>query len=245
VSARGWLRIAIGLAASQVLFANGRALAATCAPPPGAEARLAQIDAAERLRWIENRLDQEARRGRLWARGWAIGIGAGGLASLIAVPFVAPSDRVDWYVGAASAAIGVIPLLVSPLAVIHDAPKLSAAVASTPWNDQAQVCATLLDAEHKLAADAANEHWQQGWWMHAGNLAFNTGVLLFLGLGYGHWTAGLINGGAGVVVGEALILTQPTHLIDELAAYNRGELLLSSQGGTGRGALVFRYLAMF
>lgn len=243
--ARWWLLIAIGLVVSHTLVPDRCALAATCGTPRGAEPRVAEIDAAERLRWIERRLDREAGRGRLWAHAWAIGIGAGGLASLIAVPFVAPSNRVDWYTGAASAAIGVIPFLVSPLAVIRDAPKVSAALATTPWNDQERVCAVLLDAEGKLASSAANEHWQQGWWMHAGNLAFNTGVLLFLGLGYGHWTAGLINGGAGVVVGETIILTQPTRLIDDLAAYNRGQLSLSSGGGDGRGALVFRYLAMF
>jgi len=77
----------------------------------------------------------------------------------------------------------------------------------------------LADAERKLAADAADERWQQGWWTHAGNIAFNTGVLLFLGLGYHHWTSGLINGLSGAAVGETIILTQPTGAIDDASAY--------------------------
>ena len=45
------------------------------------------------------------------------------------------------------------------------------------------------DAETKLVHDAEDERSQQRWYVHAGNLAFNTGVLLFLGLGYHRWRA--------------------------------------------------------
>ena len=141
---------------------------------------------------------------------------------------------IDWYTSAATAAIGVMPLLVSPLAVTRDAPKLRAAVAAAPLDDEARVCALLVDAEGKLAADAADERWQQGWWIHAGNIAFNTGVLLFLGLGYHHWTSGIINGVAGAAVGEAIILTQPTGAIDDLGAYNRGDLSVASESFRAR-----------
>ena len=200
---------------------------ANCAPPHGAETRVAALDGRERLRWIDARLNEEAAKGRLWAGAWAIGIGAGGLGSLAPVPFVAAGDRIDWYTGAVSAAIGVIPFVVSPLAVTRDAPKLRAAITTVPWDDDVRVCALLADAERKLAADATDEHWQQGWWMHAGNVAFNTGVMLFLGLGYHHWTSGIINGAAGAVVGETIILTQPTRAIRDLGAYNRGDLGLA------------------
>ena len=45
--------------------------------------------------------------------------------------------------------------------------------------------------------------------------------MLFLGLGFHHWTSGIINGAAGAVVGEAIIFTQPTATIDDLAEYPR------------------------
>ncbi len=145
------------------------------------------------------------------------------------MPFVAPDDRIDWYTSAVSAAIGVVPFLLSPLAVTRDAPRLHAAVAAAPLDDEAHVCALLVDAEGKLAAAAADARWQQGWWIHAGNIAFNTGVLLFLGIGYHHWTSGIINGVAGAAVGESIILTQPTGIIDDLGRYNRGELSLATR----------------
>jgi len=225
------LLIAACVAAACAWVPGGRARAATCPAPRGVDARvgarLATIDGRDRLSWIDHRLGDEAAKGRLWARAWTIGIGAGGLGSLAAVPFVAAEDRVDWYTGAASAAIGVIPFMLSPMAVTRDAPKLHAAITAAPLDDDARVCALLVDAEGKLAAGAADARWQQGWWIHAGNIAFNTGVLLFLGLGYHHWTSGIINGVAGAAVGEAIILTQPTGIIGDLGTYNRGELSMT------------------
>jgi hypothetical protein len=207
-----------------VVFAAAPARAATCPAPPGAATSLAGVDGRERLSWIDDRLEREASKGRFWADAWAIGIGAAGLGSLAPVPFVRASDRVDWYTSAATAAFGVIPFVVSPLAVTRDAPKLHAAIATLPPDDDARVCLVLADAEHALAADAADERWQRGWWIHAGNLAFNTGVLLFLGLGFHHWTSGIINGASGAVVGEAIIFTQPTNAVEDAAAYDGGNV---------------------
>ena len=205
----------------------GLARATTCPAPPGAQAAVAAIDGRARLLWIDQRLGQEASKGRRWAYGWAIGIGAAGLGSLVPVPFVAASDRVDWYASAATAAIGVVPFIVSPLKVTRDAPEVRAAIATMP-SDDAHVCAVLADAEHKLSADAVDERRQRGWWIHLGNVAFNTGVLLFLGLGYHHWGSGLINGLSGVAVGETIIFTQPTGAIDDAGSYNRGDLSTGS-----------------
>jgi hypothetical protein len=197
------------------------AAAVTCAAPTGADPTLSAVDGRARLHWIDARLEREASKARLWADAWAIGIGAAGLASLAPAPFVAAGDRIDWYTGAATAAIGVVPFIVSPLSVTRDAPKLHAALADAP--DDAHVCALLADAEHKLAG-AADERWQRGWWIHAGNVVFNTGVLLFLGVGYHHWGAGLANGLSGAAVGETIIFTQPTGAVDDHAAYERGDL---------------------
>ena len=229
--------LAAGLILVGMLAPAARARATTCAPPPNAGARVGRIDGRDRLHWIDRRMDHEASRARVWSRAWGIGIGAAGVASLAAVPFVAPGDRVDWYTGAVSAAVGVVPFLVSPLTVTRDGPRLSATVEALPSSDDdARVCATLADAERKLAASADSERWGRGWWTHAGNIAFNTGVLLFLGLGYHHWVSGILNGASGVAVGEAIILTQPTGSISDLRAYERGDL---SGGGPGKNLTMF------
>jgi hypothetical protein len=205
-----------------------RARAATCIAPPGAPRTLVSVDGRERLFWIVHRLEVDARRGRVWAGAWGVGIGAAGAASLMAVPFVEPSKRVDWYTGAATAAVGVVPFVVSPLAVTRDAPKLRDLVATTPLADDVQTCALLARAELMLRDDAANERRNRAWYIHVGNLAFNTGVFLFLGLGFHHWTAGAVNGLAGAAVGEAIIFTQPTGAIRAAEAYDRGDLSVAA-----------------
>jgi len=195
-----------------------------CVPPEGAEARLGAIDGRERLSWIDRRLAQVAPRASFWNWGWGIGIGAAGLGSLAAVPFVSKEDRIDYYTGAGAAAIGVIPFLVSPPRVVADSRELHARLTDAPPRDETEVCRLLVDAEQKLVRDARNLHATTAWWAHVGNLVFNVGIVLFEGLGFNHWTGGIINGASGFVVGEAVIFTQPTQTIHDLAAYNRGEL---------------------
>jgi hypothetical protein len=175
------------------------------------------------VEWIDAHLAVTARRARTWTWAWGGGIGASGVASLAVVPFVARADRIDWYTGAGSAAVGVLPFLIAPLAVMHDAKALHQRLTALPAGapDEA-VCALLGEAETKLVHDAEDELSQQRWYVHVGNLVFNTGVMLFLGLGYHRWESGIINGVAGAVVGEALILTQPNATIDEAAAYRAG-----------------------
>ena len=206
------------------VVAAARTGGAACVAPPGAPQALANVDGRERLFWINRHLELVARRGRVWALGWGVGIGAAGAASLMAVPFVAPSNRVDWYTGAATAAVGVVPFIVSPLTVTRDGPRLGELIATTPLADDDQTCALLAKAELMLRDDAANERRNRAWYIHVGNLAFNTGVFLFLGIGFHHWTAGAVNGLAGAAVGEAIIFTQPTGAIHAAEAYDRGDL---------------------
>jgi hypothetical protein len=211
--------------------ATARARGAACVAPPNARPSLAAVDGRERLFWITRKLELDARRGRVWALGWGVGIGAAGAASLMAVPFVEPSTRVDWYTGAATAAVGVVPFIVSPLTVTRDAPKLRELIAATPIGDDAEACALLARAELMLRDDAANEERNRAWYIHVGNLAFNTGVFLFLGLGFHHWSAGAVNGLAGAAVGEAIIFTQPTGAIRAAEAYERGDLSAAAPTG--------------
>ena len=131
-------------------------------------------------------------------------------------------DRVDWYVGAGTTAIGVVPLLIAPLDVVEDAHVLHAGILAAPPGDD--VCRRLADAETRLARDARNQEDGQRWWLHVANVALNTGVGLFLGLGYHHWGAGILNMVTGVIIGELIIYTQPTETIEDLRRYQQGAL---------------------
>jgi hypothetical protein len=194
-----------------------------CPTSAGIGAGPAPIAGEARLAWIDARLSRTARRARRWTWGWGIGIGVATVANLAPLPFVAREDRIDWYTGAATTVIGIVPLLIAPLDVVEDARALHASLAA-PAATGGDVCAQLADAETRLLRDAKNQADGQRWWLHAGNVALNTGVGLFLALGYHHWGAGALNAVGGSIIGEAIILTQPTGTIEDLRRYQSGAL---------------------
>jgi hypothetical protein len=217
----GWACIVAIVAAN----GGGRARADThCDAPKGAEPHVAAIDGRARLEWIDRRLSHEAPRMSLWNWSWAVGIGASGVGTLIAVPFVSPESRPDYYTGALAAAIGVLPFLVAPPLVIQDAHDLHANLISAPPTSDRAVCALLSHAEDMLVRDARNERLMSAWWAHLGNLVYNAGIVAFEGLVFDRWKGGLINGVIGLAVGEVVIFTQPTQVIHDLGAYNRGDI---------------------
>jgi hypothetical protein len=199
-----------------------------CPAAPGVGAGPAEIAGETRLAWIDARLSRTARRARRWTWGWGIGISVATVANLAPLPFVAREDRIDWYVGAGTTIVGIVPLLIAPLDVVEDARALHATL-SAPAPDGGLapgggVCAHLADAETRLLRDAKNQADGQRWWLHAGNVALNTGVGLFLAFGYHHWGAGALNAVSGSLIGEAIILTQPTSTIEDLRHYKTGAL---------------------
>lgn len=222
VRARGAC-LAISLVAASLTSRAARA-DTRCPAPEGAGEVVAATDGRVRLEWIDERLSREAHRMSWWNWGWAAGIGASGVGTLVAVPFVAPENRVDYYTGAALAGIGVIPFLVAPPDVIHDGRELHAMLVAGPPGTDVEVCRMLADAEARLVRDARNERLLSGWWSHAANLALNAGAFLFLGFGYHHWESGAINGAAGFVIGETVIFTQPRGTMNDWARYQRGDI---------------------
>jgi hypothetical protein len=229
-------RLVVGVAALAVVFlvADPVAAAQRCpAPAPvlsATSAALEEIDPAQRLAWINAHLSTTARRARLWTWGWGAGLVAATVANAVPLAFVSADQRIDWYVGAGTTVIGIVPLLIAPLDVIADARVLHQQVAARAQraNDSddanADVCRLLADAETRLLRDATNQADGQRWWLHVGNVVLNTGVGLFLGLGYHHWGAGALNAISGSAIGEAIILTQPTGSIDDLNVYRSGAL---------------------
>jgi hypothetical protein len=217
---------AIGLAA---LVAAGASLAPRpavaspgCPTPAAAGPQLAGVDPTRRLAFLEERLTYAEHKARLWTFGWGGGIAAAGIGSLVAVPFVAPENRVDWYTGAVSAGVGVAAIAIVPPVVLETAPALRADIASATL--PADVCSLLATAESDLVRVARDEERQGAWYVHVGNVLFNVGLGLFLGLGFHHWEAGAINAAVGTAVGEALILTRPTAAIHDLDGYLAGAL---------------------
>jgi hypothetical protein len=210
--------LVVGLA-----FAAPAARAAECAPgvAVGADARVGTLDPELRLRWIDGALAKSSHRANLWVWGWSLALAVGTVGNLVPVPFVPADERIDWYTGAVTTVVGIVPLLVLPPKVIADARQLHTRLGARGTTD---VCALLGDAETRLVRDAENQADGRRWWVHVGNVVLNAGVGLFLGLGYHHWVAGALNAASGAAIGEVIIFTQPTDTIDSLRRYRAGAL---------------------
>lgn len=215
--------------AALLLLAAPRARAASCAPVSAlgtTDARVSTLDPELRLHWIDAELGRSAHRAKVWTWGWGIALGAGAVANLAPLLWVPKDERVDWYTGAFTNTVGIVPLLIAPLDVVGDSRELRARLAARDGTD---TCTLLADAETRLARDAKNQADGQRWWLHVGNFVLNAGVGLFLGVGFHHWGAGLFQFASGAVIGEVIIFTQPTGAIDSLRKYRDGSL----DGGSG------------
>ena len=223
------LRLVSGLVLIGSLAPRAAIAETYCPIVAGAGVGTAGIPGEVRLAWIDAQLARGAHKAKVWTWGWGIGIGAATIANVVPIPFVAREDRIDWYTGAATTIVGIVPLLIAPLDVIGDSRALREKMAARPpapagGRDRPDVCPLVADAEGRLIRDAKNQADGKRWWLHAGNVALNFGVGLFLGLGYHHWGAGAFNAVSGSLIGEAIILTQPTDTIRDLETYRRGTL---------------------
>jgi hypothetical protein len=218
----GRVAAALALIGAAAATSNAAAAAVRCPVGAGGPQALASIDGELRLHWIDAHLSTTAHRARVWTWSWGTGIVVATIGNIVPIPFVAKQDRIDWYVGAGTTIVGIVPLLIAPLDVIDDARGLRAeldAAGAAP-----DVCHLLAAAETRLVRDAQNQADGQRWWLHVGNVLLNSGVGLFLALGYHHWGAGAFNAVFGSAIGEAIILTQPTGTIEDLARYRRAAL---------------------
>jgi hypothetical protein len=212
-------------------FAKGRTLAAVgtllfsvvaraevCAA--GADASpLDAVDVERRLVFLASEMDAEVHRLHVWSWSWGTGYAAAAVAQGAALAWVDQRDtRETLAVGAVSAAIGSGFLFGLPLTLTVPIERLRAS-----WG-RPNRCALLADAERGLRQAAERERVSTSWSAHVGNLAFNGGLVLILGLGFGQWKAAAISAGIGVAVGEANLLTQPHGLPDALRRYEAGQL---------------------
>jgi hypothetical protein len=218
-----------------VALAAASARAEHCPAPAGADPALAEIDAQVRLSYIQSQLRRTAHRANIWRWSWGVGIVAATAGNLIAIPLVdRKGARIDFYVGAATTVVGLVPLLGMPLKVLHDHEALDERVARG-----GPICDVLADAERRFRRDAANESDGRALWLHVANVVLNGAVGLYLGLAYHHWTSGIINAVGGSVVGEAIIYTQPIGDVGALRRYRKGDLG-PRPTGVGLG-LTFRF----
>ena len=215
---------------------------AECARPKDATSQgvAGQSDEA-RLAYLGKLLNDESGRARAYTRAWGAGYGVLTLAQLTIMPFFTREEQPAWYWGAFGAAFGLGFTLLGVPEVMDGGP-LYAKKASAATADN--TCELIAEGEKMLEVGADAEVSSFAWYLHAGNVLFNVGLGLILGLGYGHWQSAVINTIVGVAIGEANILTAPSHLISGLKRYRQGEapsavtINVIPTAGPGLGVLV-------
>ncbi len=200
------------------LVGSAAALAQTCPQRSG----LAGRSDAQRLRFLSSQLAAEAARGDTWTHAWGAGYAGLTVVQLAASPLIVESDKIEWYVGALSSAIGVAFVTIDPLEVIEAGPVFQRRAGWAHAPDE--ICALIAEGEGLMQRGAGAEQQSRRWYMHGANVALNLGLGLILGLGVGHWVAAAVNVVVGVALGELTIFTAPDRLISAWAEYQQGEL---------------------
>lgn len=196
----------------------GRVAHATaCRPTIASSPALAEIDAERRIAFLSQRLDAAARASRIWTGSWLAVYGVLTVGSFAIVPLVPREARVDYYFSGATSAIGLLSLGLSPLKSIGDARWLRGRSRDNP-------CALVADGERLLVRDAASEADGRKLLLHLGNIALNFGSLMVLGFVFHRWEAAALQGVAGTLIGELMIMTTPTQATIALEAYRAGRL---------------------
>lgn len=207
--------------AAALILSCSLVVQAECARPKNASPRgvAGQSDEA-RLAFLSKLLEEESGRARNWTLAWGATYGAGAVVQLALMPLLPREEQPDMYWGAASTGVGLAFTLLGKPEVLEVGPlfarRASAATAE-------ETCAIIAEGERMLEVGAENEESSFAWYLHVGNVLFNVGIGLVLGLGYGHWEGGIINAIVGSAIGEANILTSPSHLIPGWKRYRQGE----------------------
>ena len=204
------------------LTVAGSARSQTCPVPVGADPKLAEVDARERVHFLQRELGAQARYATQWQTTWFLARSAV-LAGEFGLAIVSPDagDRTDAVVTGLFAIVPPIGTLLFGLRVARDGPRF---LRLDHLDTDASRCAYVARGEQFLARDAKNEDENRGWIQHALQIAGSTALFLILGVGFDHWKNAIINGVAGIALGELQILTQPTGLIGAWERYRAGDL---------------------
>ncbi|WNG29546.1 hypothetical protein F0U62_40280 [Cystobacter fuscus] len=173
----------------------------------------------QRLVFIQSHLSEDSRRARLWTGAWGAGYGVLTLGQLAAVPAVPSGDQVDLYVGALSSAGGLAALLALPLDVMTDSVTLDTLAREHPSEVD---CDVLAQAERLLVRGAEGEALGRSWLMHGANIVYGLLSGLVLGVFFDRWVSGIVTAASGILIGEAMILTQPYGAEETLRRYREG-----------------------
>ena len=178
---------------------------------------LAGLDAEARLAWLKGRFDVGARKSGAWALSWGLTYTALTAGLFTASAFVDPQDRVDLYVGGASAGIG----LVSRAILLPRAWLERRRLRRTEFET---TCQELAAYEQAMLRAARSEKRGRALFTHLTALAYNAAVGFTLGFGFKRPLSANRQFSIGAVVGQTMLVTQPMVMVEALEQYEAAAL---------------------
>lgn len=171
-------------------------------------------DVETRLSFIEASLKDGARKSTAWTAGWAGAYGLAAATLLGVSPFFAAETRIDLYIGAASATLGLIVRSLGRPRVMKEHRWVQRKI-----RENGRTCETLNMAERALARSAKSERRGRSIMFHAGALVYNVGIGLVLGVAFKRPLSGIRQAAVGGTIGQVMILTQPTTSVRAMDRY--------------------------
>jgi hypothetical protein len=186
---------------SPLLAASGQA----AAPLPADHAGLSDAQIDQRLRFLEQRLDDSRTPGQIWYWSW-LAINGGSMVGngIVAGLRRQHDDRVNYATGAVLGAIGVADQLLRPLEARYGA----APIRGLPEATREQKLAKLRAAEDQLRRNALRAEERSQVLPYAGNAGLALAAGLVVGL-WGEPSSGIQTGISTLVGGVVNIITQP------------------------------------
>jgi hypothetical protein len=218
--------MAVGPIGLAVVLASAR----TAAAEPD---RRSDAEVAQRLAFIEARLERGTPSATVWWSAWYYGyitvtIGQAGFAILIKDK----SLRTDTAVGAAFSSVGVLGLGAFDFPARHAAADLARVRASTPEDARRKLAV----AERLLAASARAEVAGRSWIPHVAGVAISLTSALVQAFAYKQVASGIVTLVSGVGITEAQVFTRPTAAIDDWRAYQAGAFASGGPGASSPSA---------
>jgi len=211
-------RIGIGAVAALLLTGAAAQAADLAACDPGT---------AERIRFIEDRLEQRRPYATLWWHGWTGTYAVGTVVQSVRAGLEdSEGKRADLVVSAVKALVGTTRLMFDrPIAGMwFDVPSArfgAEPAESIAPTDESACRERLATGEDLLRKSAKESESRWDWKRHAGNLAFNVAGGLIVAYGFDDETRGWRSAGVGIAVGEAMIFSRPWKADDDLAEYEQ------------------------
>jgi hypothetical protein len=184
-------------------------------PAPAGHAGLDDAEIAQRIRFLEQRLDDSRTHGQIWYWSW-LTINGGSMVGngIVAGLSGQHDDRVNYATGAALGAIGVADQFLRPLEARHGA----APVRGLPEATRAEKLAKLRAAEDQLRRNALRAEERTQVLPYAGNAGLALAAGLLVGL-WGERGSGIQTGVSTLIGGTLNLVTQPGRPAQEWQDY--------------------------